>query len=291
MRNFFDNRVVRFLVLFVLTLVAYAGAEIYPALVLPRIAVEQREAFAIGTTVVSSAALLLIYWFFVRLMEHRRPGELKPSRAPANLVTGAAIGIGLFSSVIAALSLMGVAHVGAFNAHQNLLSAANMAVLSGIGEELIFRGVVYRIFEEMFGSLTALIVSAAFFGLTHLGNHGATLTSAAAIALEAGVLLGVCYMAVRNLWLPIGLHFGWNFAESGIFGSIVSGNAFKGMFATTMTGPELLTGGAFGPEASVVAVAICGTAALVILAVALRRAEWKALRLTINDRPSAPAAA
>lgn len=291
MRNVFDNRVVRFLVLFVLTLVAYAGAEIYPALVLPRIAVEQREAFAIGTTVVSSAALLLIYWFFVAVMEHRRLGELKPSRAPANLIAGAAIGIGLFTSVIATLSLMGVAHVGAFNAHQNLLSAANMAVLSGVGEELIFRGVVYRIFEEMFGSLTALIVSAAFFGLTHLGNHGATLTSAAAIALEAGVLLGVCYMAVRNLWLPIGLHFGWNFAESGIFGSIVSGNAFKGMFATTMTGPELLTGGAFGPEASVVAVAICGTAALVILSVALRRGEWKALRLTINDRTSAPAAA
>ncbi|HEX4861358.1 MAG TPA: CPBP family intramembrane glutamic endopeptidase, partial [Rhizomicrobium sp.] len=127
--------------------------------------------------------------------------------------------------------------------------------------------------------------------LTHLGNHGATLTSAAAIALEAGILLGVCYMAVRNLWLPIGLHFGWNFAESGIFGSIVSGNAFKGVFATTMTGPELLTGGAFGPEASVVAVAVCGTAALVILSVALRRGEWKALRLTINDRASAPAAA
>jgi len=291
MHKVFDNRVVRFLVLFVLTLVAYAGAEIYPALVLPRIAVEQREAFAIATTVVSSAALLLIYWFFVRVMEHRRPGELKASRAPANLIAGAAIGIGLFSSVIAALSFMGVAHVGAFNAHQNLLSAANMAVLSGIGEELIFRGVVYRIFEEMFGSFVALVVSAAFFGLTHLGNHGATLTSAAAIALEAGVLLGVCYMAVRNLWLPIGLHFGWNFAESGIFGSIVSGNAFKGMFATTMTGPELLTGGAFGPEASVVAVAICGTAALAILSVALRRAEWKALHLTINDRPSAPAAA
>jgi membrane protease YdiL (CAAX protease family) len=284
MRWFFDNRIVRFVVLFVLTLAAYAGAQLVPILVMPSIAQGEREAFAVGAEIVSAAALILIYWAFVRLMEHRRVGELKPSRAPANLIAGAAIGVGLFALAIATLSAMGVAHVGHFNSGQSLLGAVNMAVLSGIGEELIFRGVVYRIFEEMFGSPTALAVSAAFFGLTHLGNHGATLTSATAIALEAGILLGVCYMAVRNLWLPMGLHFGWNFAESGIFGSVVSGNAFKGLFATTMSGPELLTGGTFGPEASAVAVAICGTAALVILAVAVRRGEWVPSHISINDR-------
>jgi hypothetical protein len=139
----------------------------------------------------------------------------------------------------------------------------------------------------MFGSLTALVVSAAFFGLTHLGNAHATMTGAAAIALEAGILLGVCYMAVRNLWLPIGLHFGWNFTEGGIFGSAVSGNDFTGIFTTTTSGPDLLTGGAFGPEASIVAVAICGAAALIIFVIALRRGEWKPLHLAINDRAAA----
>ena len=144
---------------------------------------------------------------------------------------------------------MGVAHIGNFAPGQALLAAINMAVLSAIGEEIIFRGVVFRIFEEMFGTFIALMVSAGFFGLIHMGNHGATVTSGAAIALEAGLLLAVSYAVVRNLWLPIGLHFGWNFAESGIFGSVVSGNAFKGLFNTTLTGPDMLTGGKFGPEA------------------------------------------
>jgi len=290
MRKIFDNRIVRFMVLFTITLLAYAGAQIVPLVAMPHVPQANREIAAIVAEVASAILLLLIYWASTRLLEHRRIDELAPKRAPANLFAGAVIGLGLFSSVIAALSLMGIAHVGGFNSGQSLLGAANMAVLSGIGEELIFRGVVYRIFEEMFGSVIALLVSAAFFGATHLANPGATLTSGAAIALEAGVLLGVSYMMVRNLWLPIGLHFGWNFAESAIFGSVVSGNAFKGLFSTTLTGPELLTGGKFGPEASVVAVAICAAAALVILVIAVRRGEWKPPHLAINDntRPLSP---
>ncbi len=284
MRQIFDNRIVRFIILFIVTLCAYAGAQILQIVVMPRIPQADRETAAVAVEIASALALLLIYWASTRLLEHRRVAELAPARAPANLLAGGLIGLGLFSSVIAALSAMGIAHVGGFNSGQSLLRAANMAVLSGIGEELIFRGVVYRIFEEMFGSFVALLVSAAFFGATHLANPGATLTSGAAIALEAGVLLGVSYMMVRNLWLPIGLHFGWNFAESAIFGSVVSGNAFKGLFSTTLTGPELLTGGKFGPEASVVAVAICAAAAMMILVVAVRRGEWKPLTLRINDK-------
>jgi membrane protease YdiL (CAAX protease family) len=291
MRAFFDNRIVRFVVLFVLTTAAYAGTQFAAVDLTPMFAPAQRDIFSIGLEIVSAAVLLFVYWAVVRRMEHRHIGELEPGRAPANLIAGAALGIGLFAAVIAALSFIGVAHAGPLDAHQGLIRAGNMAVLSGIGEELIFRGVVFRIFEEMFGSLTALIVSAVLFGFTHLGNTHATLFSAMAIALEAGILLGVCYMAVRNLWLPIGLHFGWNFAEGGIFGAAVSGNAFKGLFTTTMSGPELLTGGAFGPEASVVAVAICGAAALAILALALRRDEWKPLRLAIHDRASVSASA
>lgn len=286
MRMIFDNRIVRFVILFLLTICAYAGAQFLQVWAVPHVPAANREDAAIAAEIVCAVALLLIYWASVRLLEHRRIGEMEPQRAPANLIAGAAIGLSLFSSVIAALSAMGIAHVGASG--QSLLGATNMAILSGIGEELIFRGVVFRIFEEMFGSLVALIVSAAFFGATHLANPGATLTSGAAIALEAGVLLGASYMMVRNLWLPIGLHFGWNFAESAIFGSVVSGNSFKGLFATTMTGPELLTGGKFGPEASVVAVAICAAAAAVILVIAVRRGEWKTLHLAINDHGAAP---
>jgi membrane protease YdiL (CAAX protease family) len=283
-RRIFNNRVVRFFTLFIVTIAAYAGAQILPIAMLPKIATENRELTAITLEAVSAIGLLLIYWLIVRSMEHRRVHELSLGKAPLGIPAGALIGLGLFAVTIAILSLMGVAHVGGYNPGQPLLSAINMAILSGIGEEIVFRGVVFRIFEEMFGTLVALLVSAGFFGLIHMGNPGATAVSGAAIALEAGLLLAVAYAVTRSLWLPIGLHFGWNFAESGIFGSVVSGNTFKGLYTTIMTGPDLLTGGKFGPEASVVAVAVCATAALVILVIAVRRGEWRGLRLAINDR-------
>ena len=66
------------------------------------------------------------------------------------------------------------------------------------------------------------------------------------IVLEAGVLLGLAYAATRSLWLPIGLHFGWNFTEGGIFGASVSGRAYHGMFKFSLSGSDILTGGAFG---------------------------------------------
>ncbi|HWA90088.1 MAG TPA: CPBP family intramembrane glutamic endopeptidase [Rhizomicrobium sp.] len=283
-RRVFDNRPVRVVVLFVLVTLADALVQMGSVELVKRATPEDAVWFKLGATTVSALALLFVYWLLVRMMEHRRIAELGPRKAPGGLVAGAAIGLGLFSLAIALLSVMGVAKIAPAGSAGDLLAPANMAVLSGIGEELIFRGVVFRIFEEMFGSLVALIVSAAFFGAVHLANPGATLVSGAAIALEAGLLLGVTYMAARNLWLPIGLHFGWNFAESAIFGSVVSGAAFKGLYATTLAGPDSLTGGKFGPEASVVAVAVCAAAALAMLVVAFRRGEWKGLRLAANDR-------
>jgi membrane protease YdiL (CAAX protease family) len=283
LRTVFNNRIVRFVAMFLITILAYAGAQTFPLATMKHIPLENRESFAIVTEAVSIILLLLIYRALVRGMEHRRPQEIALRRIPS-IVPGAAIGLGLFTATIAILSAMGVAHVGAYTPGQALLAAINMAVLSAVGEEIIFRGVVFRIFEEMFGTFVALLVSGGLFGLIHMGNPGATLVSGAAIALEAGVLLAASYMLVRNLWLPIGLHFGWNFCEGGIFGSAVSGNSFKGLWTTTFTGPDLLSGGKFGPEASVVAVAVCATAALVILILALRRGQWRPLHLSLNDR-------
>jgi len=283
MRTIFNNRLVRFFALFLITVFAYAGAQIFAATVTPQIPLANRESFSIVTEAVSVVLLLLIYLFFVRAMEHRRVREISLRKTPS-IIPGVIIGLGLFTATIAILSAMGVAHIGNYTPGQPLLMAINMAVLSAVGEEIVFRGVVFRIFEEMFGTLVALLVSAGFFGLIHMGNHGATVVSGVAIALEAGVLLAVSYMLVRNLWLPIGLHFGWNFCEGGIFGSAVSGNAFKGLWHTTFTGPDILTGGKFGPEASVVAVAVCAAAALAMLVVAARKSQWRPFHVSITDR-------
>ena len=287
MRKFFDNRIARFFVLFPLTLGGYIAAQLFFVKQLARIPLAYRDGAETAAHIVLPLILLLFYWIATRDLEHRPVRELAPSRAPVNLIAGAAVGIALFATVIGVLAAMGVAHVGHFDKSQSLIPALNMATLSGVGEELIFRGVLYRLFEEMFGSLTALIVSSALFGAAHLGNEGATLASAACVTIEAGFLLGACYLATRNLWLPIGLHFGWNFAEGGIFGSVVSGNPFQGVLATTFSGPAYLTGGNFGAEGSIVAVAVCSVATVAILIAALRRGQWVKVHLALNDRAAA----
>ena len=79
-------------------------------------------------------------------------------------------------------------------------------------------------------------------------NPEATWIAVLCIAVEAGVLLAAAYITTRRLWLPIGLHFAWNFTQGGIFGVPVSGFRVRGLLKSTLTGPELLSGGAFGAE-------------------------------------------
>ncbi len=89
-------------------------------------------------------------------------------------------------------------------------------------------------------------------------------------------MLALAYAATRNLWLPIGIHMSWNFAEGSLFGAKVSGySEAHSLLKTTLSGPELLTGGAFGPEASVVSVAVCLVASAVLATMIVRRHNWR----------------
>jgi hypothetical protein len=80
-------------------------------------------------------------------------------------------------------------------------------------------------------------------------------------------------MFTRTLWMPIGLHAAWNFTQGGIFGVPVSGHVSHGLVQATLTGPALLSGGAFGLEASVIALAVCTAAGAWFVRLALKRGE------------------
>src|SRR5205085_9197084 len=155
----------------------------------------------------------------------------------------------------------------------------SLLLAAAIGEELIYRGVLYRVLEEGLGTVPALVVSAGVFGFTHGANPGATLASSAAIALEAGLLLGLAYTVTRSLWFPIGIHFGWNFAQGGIFNAPISGTQFPGMLNFKIVGPEVWTGGAFGPEASLVSVLVWLPPAGLLGWRAIRSGRWRAVAL------------
>jgi len=97
------------------------------------------------------------------------------------------------------------------------------------------------------------------FGFAHLGNPSATPLSTANTVL-AGVLLAAAYLKTRALWLPIGLHWAWNFLMGPVLGLPVSGYRLGGLPGARVSGPEWLTGGTYGPEGSVVLTVVCAVA-------------------------------
>lgn len=215
---------------------------------------------------------LLAYLILVKAVERRPVSELAPRRILPDGALGIVAGLLLFSAVVGVLWLLGSYHVIATNPHAKWLPALLMAGLgAGIGEEIICRGVLFRIVEEGMGTWWALLISALFFGAAHLANPGATLWAALAIAIEAGLLFGLIYHLTRSLPLCMGLHAAWNFAQGTVYGIPVSGLEVDGWLVSRRTGPDWLSGGAFGAEASVVALALCSLCSVLLLVFALRR--------------------
>lgn len=229
-----------------------------------------------STTGVLVAVLIMIatlaaYAGFVRVVERRAVAELGFARAVPEFGSGFLLGLLLFAATMLALFLLSQVDITVAGGWQALGYPLLDALIAAVTEETLMRGVLFRIVEGSLGSWIALAFSAVLFGALHAFNPGATLTSSIAIALEAGVLLAAVFMVTRRLWMVMGLHTGWNFTEGGIFGASVSGGNAHGMLASRFHGPDVLTGGAFGPEASIVAVLICLGAGAAFLWLAWRR--------------------
>lgn len=215
---------------------------------------------------------IAVYQLYVRVIERRQPSEYALPGFAAEFGRGFLIGILLFGCTMLILWLVGVAKISWGDGWLALgYQLMVIGVLPAIMEETLVRGVLFRMVEESLGSWWALVISAAVFGALHAFNPGATVISSIAIALEAGVLLAAAYMYTRRLWLPIGLHAAWNFTEGGVFGASVSGNKAYGLLKSTFNGSDWLTGGKFGPEASIVAIVVCLAAGIMFLKLAKQR--------------------
>ncbi|HEY4090184.1 MAG TPA: type II CAAX endopeptidase family protein [Luteibacter sp.] len=252
-------------------LIGVVCSRIYNGLGLPRGSI----AFGEVTPVIELFRLLpvvLAYWLLVRTIERRHIDELAARKLVPHVLIGLAAGFVLFSLVVGALSALGAYVVTGTNHDVPWLGLVLvLGVGAGVGEEIVSRGVLFRIVEEGLGTWISLLLSAAFFGFMHIWNPHATTWSALAIALEAGLLFGLIYHVTRSLWLCMGAHAAWNVAQGPFYGIPVSGFELKGWLASRMQGPDWLTGGEFGAEASVVALCICSTLTAVLLAIAIRR--------------------
>jgi hypothetical protein len=140
-------------------------------------------------------------------------------------------------------------------------------VLVGWNEELLCRGYHLQTFASSLNTFWGVAISSIIFGCLHLLNPNATWISAVGIFL-AGLFLAYGYLRTRQLWLPIGLHIGWNFFEGAVFGFPVSGMEFYRLIRHTVSGPELWTGSAFGPEAGLVVLPALALGAVLVHAYA-----------------------
>ncbi|MFH8449302.1 lysostaphin resistance A-like protein [Streptomyces fungicidicus] len=222
--------------------------------------------------VLVSVLALLVYRWVVGRTEHRPVTELDPDGAGPALGRGTLIGVVMFGMVVTNLATSGNYEVHGLGSVGGMAGLLGFMAAAAVTEEVLYRGVLFRIAEEYLGTWIALVLTALLFGLSHLLNAHATLWGAFAIAIEAGGMLAAAYAATRNLWVPIGVHFGWNFAAGGIFGTEVSGNdTEQGLLDATTSGNEWLTGGDFGPEGSVYSVLFGALLTLAFLWLAHRR--------------------
>lgn len=134
---------------------------------------------------------------------------------------------------------------------------------SAAGEELLFRGYPFQRLVEAWGAFPAVFLLAAVFGLLHLGNPGGPTALSTANTVLMGVLLALAYLKTRGLWLPIGLHFAWNFSMGFIYSLPVSGIVLSRRLFEVETGERVwLSGGNYGPEGGVLTTAAALAATL-----------------------------
>lgn len=212
-----------------------------------------------------SSAGIFTYILFFKKYEKRNVTEFSSKGIFKNISSGIFIGFVLQSLIILVMYLNGNYSIITVNPVSFILIPFIIMFTVAIIEEILVRGIIFRIMEEKLGSYISLTISSVIFGVLHLANPHTTLLSSLCIT-AAGFLLGSAFIYSRNLWFPIALHFAWNFTQSGIYGAITSGNEkTNSLLEAKIKGSEIITGGAFGPEGSIQATLLCFIASIVLL--------------------------
>ncbi len=199
------------------------------------------------------AGTIISAWLFCILIDRKSFVSLgwKWKRFGFDFSIGSLIGIGLIALGFLIQWSIGLLTITdyTFNPH-NFISALLLFTFVSISEELMVRGYILNNLMQSMNKYIALLISSLLFSVMHLGNPNVTFLSTLNIFL-AGLILGVYYIHLKNLWFSIGMHLTWNFFQGPVFGYEVSGLDIKGIISQEIDGPDYLTGGAFGFEGSI----------------------------------------
>ena len=240
-----------------------------------------------GVTGTGLLAAVFANWLALRIYENRHLVEIGlwlNRRSSENLLLGLAGGAASAALVLAPALLVGAAHLTPTPEDQptvgTIIFVSILLAAGSIGEELFFRGYGFQELLAAIGPWATVIPVGVIFGLLHGSNPGATWFSAANTA-GFGILFGYAYLRSRDLWLPMGLHFGWNFTLP-LFGVNVSGLRMKVTgYEMSWTAGSLWSGGVYGPEASVLTSVV-----LIALFVYLYKAPIRRQVSALTDPPA-----
>jgi membrane protease YdiL (CAAX protease family) len=227
-------------------------------------------------------ALLGSFKVMTQLFEHKPLGVVGLAFHPCwvkELCVGFGIGGIMMVSVGGAEALLALARF----ARNPLPARAELAdgsclflilIIAATNEELVFRGYPFQKLVESLGPVGAVAVSSAFFGLTHLGNAHHTWISTVNTML-VGIPLSIAYLRTRSLWMPVGMHFIWNYVQGFVFGLPLSGYTFStSLLKAQVHGAAWLTGSDYGPEGGLLStVAVVGAGIFLFLSARIRMSE------------------
>jgi uncharacterized protein len=231
---------------------------------------------------ISLASVVIATWIMLRRVE-KLPwstiGLGRAAAAPSLILRGAAFGaitIAVASLLLLATHMMRVDRTLPGSWWGEAGHSTIVLLPAAFFEELFIRGYVFAVLRRASGWRLALIVTSAVFGLLHAWNPGADAESILAVTV-AGFFLGAILLATRSLYAAGAAHFAWNWVMSGAMHIAVSGiqSADPG-YRVVETGPDWLTGGGWGPEGGLAAVAVMFIAIFYLYGRYLRRMEWRA---------------
>jgi membrane protease YdiL (CAAX protease family) len=188
-----------------------------------------------------------------------------------NLLLGLVIGaVTLMIAVGLSMAFAGTGFISNEFATNDILYSLGLSggvfLLGAAAEEALFRGYILQTFARSNLAWFAILMTAVFFGIVHLGNPAAGPLSSLNTAL-AGIWFGVAYLKTRDLWFVTGLHFIWNWMQGSVFGIEVSGLTkivTHPVLKEIETGPTWIGGGDYGLEGGIVT-----TIAIIISTIAI----------------------
>jgi uncharacterized protein len=230
----------------------------------------------------SLTSVVIATWLMLRRVDKLQWSEVGLDRAAASppiLAKGAALGgltIGIASLLLLAAHLLRVEPTLPGSWWGDAGHSTILFLPAGFFEELFIRGYVFAILRRASGWKTPLIITSIVFGLLHVPNPGADAESILAV-IVAGFFLGAIFLATRSLYAAGAAHFAWNWVMAGALHIAVSGIPSRDPdYRVVETGPDWLTGGPWGPEGGLAAVAAMFVVLFYLYGRNLRRMEWKA---------------